>query len=387
MQKVTRSYVAVHKTWPVSRRSTDILRILAVTCIVFNHTSWAYFATMGTSSESLYSWIVAVVNQFGKPSVLFFLFLSGVAFSGNQFQSAGAFYKNRLLRIVPAYVLASLIFAVIEGRTFFEFFGGLFTGGNHYHLYFVAVLLYLYLAYPLLSRWKFSWLNLILIVTAGIFIHALASVLYPVPLVFGYSLAENSNLSAIAPGVAGKPFFVTWMHYFSYAWPFFQMGLWMPEIRSRLEKLPTVIRISGSVVAIAAGFIAVFIDFLITVDQGLHADPAGRVWRMTVAVYALAWISMMSALPESRSGVFVKRLARSSFLVYLFHPLVIMSSYWLDPMSRIVPVIVLSWLGAVLLHKLAKSNQTAGFLLGEADASLLQPKVAEPVAVKSHTDS
>ena len=96
----------------MSRFATDLLRVLAACYIVFNHVSWPVFQAIGTPHEYWLSWATALGNQFGKPSVLFFIFLSGFAFSGlagDRQLSTGRFYLNRVARILPPFVVVTII--------------------------------------------------------------------------------------------------------------------------------------------------------------------------------------------------------------------------------------------------------------------------------------
>ncbi|RME88123.1 MAG: hypothetical protein D6767_10670, partial [Candidatus Hydrogenedentota bacterium] len=144
----------------MSRQATDFLRILSAVFIIFNHSYWEYYVQWGKKS----SWIVsfsALLNQFGKPAVLFFIFLSGYAFANQVAQeekrgkvfSTKNFFRNRFGRILPVYILASLLALFLEKKfSWSSFFTSLFDGSAMFHLYFIPLILALYVLFIFFIR-------------------------------------------------------------------------------------------------------------------------------------------------------------------------------------------------------------------------------------------
>ncbi|MCB1165606.1 MAG: acyltransferase [Leptospiraceae bacterium] len=392
----------------MSRIATDLLRIFAVTCIVFNHVSWPLFVSSAGPEGGILGHISAIVNQLGKPSVLFFLFLSGLAFAGKkEVMSPRDFYRNRLLRILPPFLLVSFIYALESGEaiSILDPLLWLFGGTAHYHLYFVAILLYLYLLYPLLREIPYKPSYLVGLFALGLFLHLINSLRYqsPLPVFMGFTLAPAGSLATIHPGSAGEHWTIIWTEYFAWAVPFFMMGLWMPEIVKRhpwlkpanqravtisepaamaemeavhqgQENSP-IKRWSGfafRITLVFLGFLLVFNDFVAGYETGMHPDPAGRVWRISVGLYALALIFAMLSIPSKQPPVWVKKLSRASFLVYLIHPLWIEATKFLHPWHQTQIVIPLSWITALGLYELAVAIPGMGLFLGEGDRSLGQ---------------
>ena len=139
------------------------LRGVAILGVIAIHTS-AHFTYVDNSSLVVRANIVVdVLAHFAVP---LFILLSGIALTlrygsnGAQFD-AGQFYKRRLARIIPPYVVFSLLYLLL----FSAEYGppellwvplALLTGSAYYHLWFVALLLQLYLLYPWLRgalRW------------------------------------------------------------------------------------------------------------------------------------------------------------------------------------------------------------------------------------------
>lgn len=377
----------------MSRFATDLLRVVAVTFIVYNHVSWNIFANVGTAWEDPFSLSIAAFNQLGKPSVLFFLFLSGLAFGAHRtFGSHDAFsvrhfYTNRVLRILPPYLLASLL-AFALGQSRHGFFSGLLDGGNMYHLYFVALLLYLYALYPLLRKIEFSPWRAALFAAPIFLIHPLTAYAdvgrHPLLALAGGGLHEGMGALSKSLYATGDGALVTWLVYFAYALPFFQFGIWTGRAGEdlHLSAAEKGRRLTAASILWPIAFAVVFFDFYTGAHAGEHADPAGRIWRISVAIYALVLIEWMRNLPHQPSHPLLKRLSRASFLVYLFHPFLILALRKLDYPIQIPLVIVLSWALGLALHWLATRHPALGALLGEGDRHFGNEAPATPAPIR-----
>lgn len=426
----------------MSRFATDLLRVIAVTFICYNHAAWEVFINVGTKWEDDFSRAIAAVNQLGKPSVLFFLFLSGLAFgahrhfgpraisgassgaaSADDFR-AGDFFQNRALRILPPFLVISLIGFLLPGVSRADSWGGfalhLLDGGNMFHLYFVALLLYLYLLYPLLRRIDFRWSRALLLAAPLLVLHLVNPHDAPADAWFWTTLAGAGVPEAIAFAESiraallgpGQGLLATWLIYAAYGLAFFQYGLWTgaaqrshfreadaaslrsvdpisQELQNRARVFdeeqswfgllqtrligffasPRGRRFALLTLLLPAGFALVYFDFYAAAHRGVHADPAGRIWRPEVALYAAVLILWMTQLPPRASGPLLRRLSRASFLVYLFHPLWMfaLKDLGVGFTERVILVIALGWATGLALCWLAARHPVASLLLGEGD--------------------
>jgi surface polysaccharide O-acyltransferase-like enzyme len=373
----------------MSRFATDLLRVIAVSCIVFNHATWDGFVQVGTEQATAYSWFYAVVNQLGKPSTIFFLFLSGFAFGahrrfgGSEFR-ADEFYRNRTLRILPVYLLFSTIgFILVSARkrTFdlLNYVTGIFEGSHMFHLYFVAMLCYLYAAFPLLARLRYSPLRAALLAVPAIFVYFFVDPQVVIALPFGEQFRQELRQT-----LAGRPTY--WIILFSYAVPFFMYGIWSGRAarasrEAGVAPAPNRLLFLIWTALLPVGFLLVFQDFYNqAVHGGVFADFAGRIWRPVVALYALIWIAWIGQIRERDGGPLLRHLARASFLVYISHPL-LMITFSVVPYPWRAPVVLaLSWPLALGLMGLARLHPALAVLVGEGDREFKKGPVAAPGA-------
>ncbi|MEQ9366149.1 MAG: acyltransferase [Leptospirales bacterium] len=454
----------------MSRFSTDLLRVIAVTYVVLNHSTWNAFVEVGADRAHAGSWFFAVLNQLGKPSVLLFLFLSGFAFGvhpkwgrrvdHDRFAFSIGFYRNRALRILPPYILMSLIgFAILKiqsavavpspagavhgsespyyeiaGTFAVDFIVGLFDGRHMFHLYFVALLCYLYLLFPWIvggfpraaapveGGARGDALN----ARGGRLLRiALALFVALSPIVLVYLLVDPHNrylqtqipyIAEFAPRVqawlSGEA--TSWLILLAYALPFFIAGVRVGQY-TRLRREPVI---AGSVpptagppgavdrllsyaaarglarrnlkrgalcIGAASAFALVFGDFLFHVFQtGQFPDFAGRIWRPVVVVYAGLAVAIMWAFTNQSNagegGPVLRKLARLSFLVYLTHPLLQFAFSGLPFAWRVPLILGLAWPLALALSALARKYRLAGFLLGEGDREFAAERAGTAVA-------
>ncbi|MGF3115125.1 acyltransferase [Facklamia sp. P12937] len=132
----------------------DLLRGLATIAVLLIH------LTAPLLGENKL-WILAL-NQATRFAVAVFLMLSGWGLDRTDALDSQldypAFLKDRLIKIIPAYLCWSLIYAwanfwlVGEELSLLTFLQFLLLGKTSYHLYFVPLIVGLYIFYPLLSK-------------------------------------------------------------------------------------------------------------------------------------------------------------------------------------------------------------------------------------------
>lgn len=305
---------------------------------------------------------------------MFFLFLSGLAFANVAKRpefSLNRFFASRALRILPAYVFVSILSILIApyyykpgyyDKAGMDYIQCLFDGSALYHLYFVALIWYCYLLFPLLYRLKYTHGRLLSMIALGLLGHTITTIFNAdrPPVAFSFLLPDLSWLFT-------SPTLLMWLEYFAFAVPFFQAGIWagqnMESFRTFADHtrkyLPVFITLTGLV------FYFVLSDFFTRLESGQSADEAGRIWRISVVIYAVSLIAVFTILPSRQSPDWLRKLSRCSFLVYLFHPFLIFATSRIPTLYQIPLVITLSWITASLLQEAANRSKIFAFLLGE----------------------
>jgi len=350
----------------VSRFATDLLRIFSVSAIVFNHVSWPFYAIYPGDGSDEIPFVVTLINQIVKPSTALFIFLSGLAFASSSTTDAVSFYKKRALRILPPFLFVSFLYLVYHDQwSVQKFISSLHDGSASYHLYFVVVLFYLYLLFPFLRKVPFDARSIsfyILFFTASnAFISFFAPEFWP----YSYLLPEKGQTMPVKGVIQYS--MIQWLEYFTFGLPLFQAGIWIGLYQNK-KKAFSWSMLLLSMILLGIGFAIASGDFLFRISMGLHPDAAGRVWRTPVMIFGAAVIFFLLQIPHRESPALMKKLARSGFLVYLFHPFIIehfQSDLGNRPYHHFLMVIFLSWVCAILIHEVSVRIPYTGFVFGE----------------------
>ena len=142
----------------------DILRGFAILGILILHTAACCFnRTIVSDLLGLLFFVAYTVSFFGVP---LFVLISGLVLMhkyGDTF-SIVSFYKKRFQSVVPPYIIFSLFYLLLSAWInsldagswptirFGDFLYFLFTGTAYVHLWFLAAIIQLYAAYPLLAK-------------------------------------------------------------------------------------------------------------------------------------------------------------------------------------------------------------------------------------------
>ncbi|WP_248723502.1 acyltransferase [Seonamhaeicola sp. ML3] len=135
----------------------SLLRIISTISVIIIHVSGPLVVQYGEISQ--FKWNVAnVFDSFSRYSIPMFFMISG-ALLLNRDYNLKDFLKKRFIKILPAFLVWSLVYS-IANRYFFnneifdlkKVFRDIFYG-SEYHLWFVYVLLGLYLFTPILRPW------------------------------------------------------------------------------------------------------------------------------------------------------------------------------------------------------------------------------------------
>ncbi len=136
----------------------DYVRALAMLGVVAIHVTGAF--VYQDSAHTLGGMNLAFfLNQIVRFAVPAFMVLSGLALGFGEVRSCGRFWKTRFVKLLPPYLVWSLLYWGFYHRfQSWEGVGGaLLWGTSSAHLYFIIITLQFYLFYPLLRRLTDRW--------------------------------------------------------------------------------------------------------------------------------------------------------------------------------------------------------------------------------------
>ncbi len=321
----------------------DGLRAAAAAGVVMIHVSAGRAGT-----------IAALCNVLARFAVPLFILLSGFGHGGDD-QDISAplkLFAKRMKRILPPFVLWSLIYLAVEA-----FFGkphetplwDLVSGGAYIHLYFIIVLIQLEILYVPLYRAVRRAPNITLAVSA------LVTLAMQV-LICGDWLALWS-LPALP-----IPYTRTFVPYLL----FYVAGLWLRR-RDRMPEKTGWLQLAGAAALWAlSAWAAVAVARRFPGINGLSLRPDLTVYVFTTGLLLWLLCSLTKDVPRP-----VRSLSRLSFALYLSHPLIM--RLWNEWTVRQDPVIYLrlwqsylmTFIGGLLIA-LALSKLPFGQLLGGA---------------------
>ncbi|MBO7071498.1 MAG: acyltransferase [Bacteroidales bacterium] len=133
----------------------DWMRVVACFLVMLTHSCEPFYlggegSLILTKTDAIW---VAILNSFPRACVALFIFASAYL----QFPlhySTGEFFKKMALRILPPFIIWSIVYALVWGQPV-QNFKDLLLNFNYAagHLWFVYMLIGLYLIMPLLSPW------------------------------------------------------------------------------------------------------------------------------------------------------------------------------------------------------------------------------------------
>lgn len=298
----------------------DVLRSLSIIGVVLIHIIGASFQYWHQGSLE-WAFFIAT-DQFFRFSVPLFVFISGYTLYSkynNNFKF-WEFYTKRALRILPWYLLWSLIIyiyiniSVVPGFVNYQFWKLVLLGKVDYHLYFVSMIIQLYILFPILL-WLYKKLKLSFLVI----LFMLTAILY-------FVFTQDGR------GIIQLPwrfyeqqqylFFGTWVFYFVLGFVLADQALSSAKIFLKRYKFIFLLAVLTTL------FLTVFNCFQL-INSTVDTNVATRSTRIPILLYSTVFV--VSAFLFS--DVFLKLnkkllkailyFANLSFLVYLIHALVI----------------------------------------------------------------
>lgn len=279
--------------------STDGVRGLAILAVITIHATSAYLFRFDDRGSLAWQLKVAV-DQIARFAVPLFVAVSGFALAkkyGTRKFSLVKFYLRRVGRLLPWYLLASVVLYLLfqwQPKTWKQI---LFLGQGDYQLYFVPMILQFYLLFPLLNWLTKKRFSAVL----------LAALIFEI---FWYwYIGKNTELffnnNGIWPDQRQYVFFTSWIFYFV-------LGMFLAR-HQLAQKLGWLLAILGVAWALVNSFALL--------NSGMDLIVATRFTRLPVLLYATGLIVALQNFPW-RNQV-LTTLGKYSFLIFLWHTAVL----------------------------------------------------------------
>lgn len=333
--------------------TSNTIRVIATYFIIMHHVLWPAYNDFYLTHSNPLVWFVTLINQLGKPAVMFYILLSGIAFGRKDIRFLDLL-RNRFIRILIPYLFFSIIYA-LKNDSLSSFWLDIWVGGSSYHLYFVPLIFSCYLFLPLFQKYADSRL--------------FALFMFSTFLTGSFFIQSNTQPNAVLPGVSPVFSFLKntsivnlislqWVSYLAYTIPLFYVGVYLSR-----QKPFSALTIRLALLFSILAYLLVYTDFLYRVGIFQEsADRAGRIWRYAVVLYILALIGVFRRWnPENNR---IAKYSEYSYAVYLIHPIFIDYSHTIILPLNLLITIVTSWGLLIACNRLLSPNSPIRLLLG-----------------------
>lgn len=288
-----------------SKDHTNHLKGLAILAVVGIHT-----VNLVTSvfPQNSFSWnILITLDQVFRFSVPVFVALSGFSLAkkySHKLESISykEFFFNRALKLLPLYLIWSLIYffssSVIPGWSGFiqgtGILEALFLGRSEFHLYFVPMIFQAYLFFPILVK----------LINARPLMLVITSLIIQILTIKITSLLNFSDQNQYI-------LFLNWIFYFV-------VGIYLSihQISTKLKFLVGVLLISGLYLTINSAF------ELITLNKNII--DATKFTRFEVVAYSLGIITLgLTSNRLHKVNKIILKIGENSYQIYLGHILIL----------------------------------------------------------------
>lgn len=275
----------------------DVLRGLAIIGVILIH------VTSGLVQDSF----VLFINQASRFAVPVFLLLSGLGLtiSNKLKQGYFRFLWQQLSKILGLYLVWSIIYYTIssESNSIIGFMKGFVLGTNQYHLYYVPLIIFLYMIYPLLLKIVKN-------------IYGLVSILV---------ITVLSQVASLWTGLETLNHMLNvfnWLFYFA-------LGIWIAynfEGKvNRIKQRRTLIFLLFTIM-----LVVLFSESYFSIENlGIGAATAST--RPTVILFSVLFVFLILSMNWKNNLLKgpVLKLAQFSYGIYLSHVFVLIGFEWL----------------------------------------------------------
>lgn len=331
----------------ISLDKSYILKGIAILAVVWIHYS-SYI--QGAFTTSKYQLFFVALDQFSRLCVPMFILLSGYGLAlryKTEQPNWWAFFKTRVLKLIPLYVLWSLVsyylFSVVPAwnntSSHEALWYQLLTGSADYQLYFVVLIFQLYAVFPfflrIVKRFPHSTLLFCFVFQLLLFVY------YKSQEVPGQSNFDGYQYT----------YFMSWIGYFV-------LGMWLA-----LQKLPAKLIKLFLPLTLISFTAAVWNSWYAIHQKGTDPLLAMKFTRWQVTAYAsflALWISTTSVFQTLQLKTVdwvqkvLKILGKDSYLIFLSHTIGLRIFFYTERGFISLPlaiIILCTWLATIAFSK------------------------------------
>ncbi|MFO6494191.1 acyltransferase [Hafnia alvei] len=296
-------------------KSLDAWKGIAIVAVVFIH-SFGYLSTSPSGSADWYFGIV--IRQFINFAVPVFFFISGYLAFSEKYEGTVVFYGKRLKRIVPPYIIWSVIYisfslvVLRKAPSIMDVLVSVINGTSIEIGYFVIALIQLILLTPMLYHVKSMRCHLVILTLVSI-----------IGFLYTYCTNFYSPLNKFSAfPYSAIPFFVWFI--------FYQSGFILRKYKPLISiKLPLYLIASMLVISIVEAFyLYPYAGYAFSVSQ-LKISSVGMSLGVCLLVY--------STLERFKSHNALCNMGLASYGIYLSHIFIMRIMYKITEIVGFVP--------------------------------------------------
>lgn len=302
----------------MTKTNSDVLKGISIVFVVLIHVLAIFKPNVWLAGNSTSS-VIIFLDQLARVCIPLFILISWYGlkkkYQGKTLQYL-PYLWGRLVKLLPLYVVWSVtLFFLLRLSPHWEFAPlvslptKLFVGQADYHLYFVPLIIFFYLLFPLFLKIPHRWFAPVSLVLLG------------VQLVWYWYLAYLSldfKMLNLQPDQWQYLVPVSWIWY---GW----LGLVVADEKIEIKLSPTVVKVFLGILSACGLWLVV---------QNTHSHIAAtsdvlgglKFTRIPVVVYATAMSLFLVSIirgSNQKSSYGLATIGAYSFLIYLAHPVII----------------------------------------------------------------
>lgn len=277
----------------------DMLRGLAITAVILIHITAGKRVFLNGETDIIFLFI----NQISRFAVPVFLFLSGMGLAlSSKKENYSTFILNRVSKIIPWYLMWSLIYFVLdnfiiyqEKFSVFNLVKDVLTGSAYYHLYYVPLIIIFYLIFPLIN--KYAKNNTVIIYFLF------------------FSVISQLSDELFKVTITKNPLNIfNWLIYFG-------LGIWFANYYGTVKPI-----LKNNYKRILSAFIIVFFGitfeaYLYANELNFSAENSTTSMRPSIIIFTIIFILLIISIRWSNNHIVVglTYLSKLSYGIYLSH--------------------------------------------------------------------